>query len=143
MRRRWVLLVPTGLLLLLGAALVRWALVRPAPPPQFTKEIAGRVHKGMVEDEVVAMLGKPAGCYAENVMWVDSGPRGFWQGPEGLPLESGGIEKGWISKVGAVGVDFGPDGRVVDSWWEPVLDLDEPVESPVARFCRLVCGIFP
>jgi hypothetical protein len=144
MRRKWVLLVPAGLSLALGAAVVLWMLVRPAAPPQFTKEMADRVRKDMTEDEVAAVLGKPAGNDAGgNVVWVESGPRGFWQGPEGLSLENGQTEKGWISWVGAVGVVFGPDGRVIHSWWEPVLDLDEPMESPLGRLPRLIRDFFP
>jgi hypothetical protein len=117
MRRERVLL---ALILLTGLAL-GCALVSRALPPRFTEEKAAGIHEGMTEEEVVAVLGKPAGYYASSdAGWVGCGLPDFWMTPEGYPLPDGTIIRGWVSDAGAVCVCFGEDGRVSRSSWVPV-----------------------
>jgi hypothetical protein len=137
-RRR--LLVTAGSALV-GLALAACAFLYCHRPARFTKEMAERIQPGMTEAEVVAILGWPAGNHADpETSWLGSGPFPIWESPTGW-RKDGITTKGWISDVGAIGVDFGPDGRVRDRWWEAVLG---PVhESPldfVRRLFRRVVG---
>ncbi|HEV3257706.1 MAG TPA: hypothetical protein VG013_12545 [Gemmataceae bacterium] len=120
MRKNWVLLarnwVLLALILLIGLAL-GWALVSRALPPRFTEEKVARIHEGMTEEEVVAILGKPAGYYA-SFDAPDVLPPESWKTPEGYPLPDGTFMRGWVSDAGAVEVYFRPDGRVRRSRWE-------------------------
>jgi hypothetical protein len=118
MRRRQ-LLVLAGLVLavvvLAGGVLV---LFRP-PSPRFTKELADRIQPGMTEAEVVAILGKRAGDYADpNTRGVSS--RSSAYRAEGVYDPDGSCTKAWGSDAGIIRVHFGPDRRVLSLWWEDV-----------------------
>jgi hypothetical protein len=138
MRKR--LLILTGVVLavavIAGGAL---ELLRPSPP-RFTEDLAARIHPGMTEAEVVAVLGRPPGNYASPHTTDFGNTMGYWLEPEGWLLPSGNVHKGWISDAGAVCVEFGQDGLVVRSFWGPVW-VWRP-ESPLESVGRMLRGLF-
>jgi hypothetical protein len=109
--------------LVVGGAL---ELLRPFPP-RFTRDMASRIHPGMTEQEVVAILGRPAGNYTSRIdwEWVYTPMLLVWQYPEGSSNEDGSTAKGWMSDEAWVAVYFNPDGRVMRCWSEPA-----PVPAP-------------
>ncbi len=119
-----VLLVALGGIL---AGLGGWALTRCSRAP-FTEDIAGHIHPGMTEAEVVAILGCPPGNYSGGrACCVANSVRPFWINPQGGTSWLGdGVEKGWIGGEGAIGVEFGRDGKVACCWYEDVFVAGPP-----------------
>lgn len=122
MRKRKRLLILPGLLaaaLFIGAGLqLFWDS---SPPPRFTAALADRIHQGMTEAEVVAVLGMPAGDYHTTEIYLrapDDYRSKVWIKPEGLRGPDGITEKAWISNEGGVTVEFDSEGRVCRSYWE-------------------------
>jgi hypothetical protein len=114
-RRR--LLVLAGLVLAVVAlAGVALELVRPHPP-RFTEGLADRIHAGMTEAEVVAILGRRAGDYASPYT-VGVSSRSSAYLAEGVYEPDGSCTKAWFSDAGIIRVHFGPDRRVLSRWWE-------------------------
>jgi hypothetical protein len=119
-----------GLLLLLGAvlagAVIAGVILEATPPPAssvyFTRAMTARIHKGMTEADVVAILGRPAGSYANpRVCFVDPCPdwkSDVWSSPEGRQRDDGTTEKAWVSDEGGVAVEFDAQGRVVHCYFE-------------------------
>jgi hypothetical protein len=90
-------------------------------PVRFSKEMAGHIHKGMTEAEVIAVLRRPAGDHRTREVYLaapDDYRSEVWVGPEGLRRADGTTEKAWISNVGGVVVEFDLEGRVSYTYWE-------------------------
>ena len=126
MRRVWFLIV---LVLLAGVALACSVLLWWPPPVEFTKDMDGRIRPGMTEAEVVAVLGLSAGNYARGV------PTPAAAAPAGDRQPGGAVVKAWVSDTGAVTVEIGPDGRVVN-WCGKFVDQSR-LRSPL-DFVRLL-----
>ena len=75
------------------------------------------------EGDVVLRAGIDKALFDENpvVLWMHDSSvpaigRCLWIKPQGLPLDDGTVEKGWISDSGAVGVVLDRSGRVTRCW---------------------------
>jgi hypothetical protein len=90
-------------------------------PVRFTKEMADRIHTGMTEAEVIAVLGRPAGDYHNTAIYLnapDDYRSDVWVSPGGVRRADGTTEKAWISNAGGVAVEFDLEGRVSRTCWE-------------------------
>jgi hypothetical protein len=116
MSRRWLLVwagFELAVVVLAGGAL---ELFWPRPP-RFTEELADRIHAGMTEAEVVAILGRRAGNYASPYT-VGVSSRSSAYLAEGVYDPDGSCTKAWFSDAGIIRVHFGPDRRVLSRRWE-------------------------
>jgi hypothetical protein len=146
MRRKWVLLLGAGAVLLAAGVAVRWWLLRP-PEPLFNPARYHRLQKGMSEKEVEAILGCPAGDYLphgvdETGMEVTALPverSGSWpEGGEVWPWKRMGRWKEWWGDTYLIMVCFDENGRAVGFWfWKVVPPRDPILPKETTFFNRL------
>jgi hypothetical protein len=125
-------------LALVTAALLMFGIhVRRFQPVRFTPDMLARIDKGMTEAEVVAILGKPAGDYADPATcFLVSCPdwrSKVWAHPQGWPRKDGLIEKAWISDELGISVVFNTEGRVVDRGGEEMFVPPSPSFFDIIR----------
>jgi hypothetical protein len=137
--RRTRLLI--ALVLLAASAVPAWVLARLGMHPHFTESMAARVHEGMTEAEVVAVIGMPPGDYAsrDDLVFEDLRAGACLLRPRGS-YSLGRKFVDWIDDDGCVVANFDPAGREVDCYWWPTDHLDPPPPSLWDSFRRSLGG---
>ncbi len=121
MRKRWRWWTLAGLVALLAAS--GFLLLRPDPSSQIMEANVQRIHCGMSQPEVEAILGPP-GDYTtgpvrptDDGSWIDVSEMYYRPIPQDGPAKS--VSRRWACDTGYAEVYFDRDCRVIDADFQP------------------------